>query len=550
MTGHLTGHLTGHTTGADTGHGTAPPAGLLSRLRPSLVLLVVLVLLGVGLGAATVQRPEVVALDRAPDGSAEAGAVAVSSATLVCPDAGSFGGDSATDVTVVAPGLAPGATEGTAATGESRATVEPLTSGSSPLVTLSASGPAATATVRSADLGPVAVRSVGRLAQGLSAVQLTSVGAGEATGLAGTPCLEPATEWWFLGIGTEIGHRPRLSLVNAEPAVAEVDVVLHGPDGLLDTPSLSDIVVPAMGGTTVELDTVAPDLAELAVSVRVRVGRVVAAVRDSEVVGLDSRGVDWVAGSQPPSTRIVVPGVAAGSGPRPLQLLAPGELDTRAAVRLLSASGSIVPAGLEAVDLVAGAVTTVDLAEFTAGEVTAVELVADEPLVAGLRVEAAATGDSETAYTAASAPLTGPAVVPDVRTGDGWSGRLVLTADDGGTARVAAGSAQVSVEYVDAASGEVLAMTPVEIPTGTTVEVPLVPDGEAGTEPADPAAAPLRRFSVIVTPVVGDVVGVVRLDRSGASDAGFTLATLFSPQLEVQVPAVRQDLSIGLRPVD
>jgi len=518
----------------------------MKRVRPSLAFVLVLLVLASVLVTSTTWRRTATPVGEAPLPAADT--VPVSNTTLVCPDASALTGESPTEVTVVAPlldasggdggdGGADGQSEGvglgsTTVEGEGASvqTLAPATT----LATLNAHGPAASATVTRPDLGPVVVRTVGDLAPGVSASQLTLAGAGEVTGLASVSCREPAAEWWFLGLGTEIGHRPRLSVVNVEPVVAEVDVVLHGPDGEVPAPGLTDVAVPPGGALTFELETVAPDLAELAVEVKVRVGRVLAAVRDSRVEGLGSSGLDWVTPAAAPAARVVVPGVRGGGGERLLHLLAPGDADTRVAVRLLTSTGSILPVGLEEVELSGGVVRAVDLASVLGQEVAAVELTAAEPVVAGLRV-VTDSEPREMAYTGGAEPLSGPAVVSDVRTGDGWSAELMLSADDG-----ASTAARVQIDYLDAGSGEVLGSELVNVEGGASVAVPLDPEGEAGADA-------VTRFAAVVTPLDGVVYAATWLRRTEPG-AGLTVLPLFSPPLDVEVPRVRHDLSTGLRP--
>ena len=532
------------------------------RPRPSLVFVLVVVLLTAGLVGVTRWSPGPLRVGMVAAG-AVGGTVPVSSTTLVCPDASAPGDASATDVTLVAPVIATTSSATVTPPTDSRAVAQPLDTllDTGPTVTgsqdsaaaiasLAEQGLASTATVTDTDAGPVVVRTVGTLAPGLSAVQVTTVGGGDATGLAAAACVEPSSESWLLGVGTEIGHRPRLSIVNVEPTAIEVDVVLYGTEGPVDVPSLIGVVVPLRGEVTVELESVAPDLAELAVHVQPRTGRVVAAVRDSRVQGLSSLGVDWVPAAAAPSTRVVVPGVSGGGGQRLLHLLAPGDLDTRVGVRLLTTTGPIVPAGLEEIELTAGVVASLDLATVLGSEVAAVELTATEPVVAGLRVTTSATGAAEMAYTAGSTPLSGLAVAPDVRTDEGWTGRLVLSADDRGplgeelSPAASAVPARVRVDYFDAGSGELVRSDEVEVSGGSTLEVPLDPAGTDG-------GATSPRASVVVTSLGGPsqrlVYGTLQLDRSGGPDAGFTIVPLLSPRLVVDVPAVRHDLSTGLR---
>lgn len=506
----------------------------MTRARPALVLVLVVIVFSAALMVASQLRPATVVIEPAAGGT-----VPVSSTALVCPDAAALGDGSETVVTSVAPLL--GAMP--SADGQPL-TVGPLDADASSLASVDTRGPAATATVDgtdsavSSDGRPLVVRASGALAPGLAATQVTTVTGGEVTGVAAATCGRATTEVWFAGLGTELGHRPRLTLVNPEQTAAEADVMLYGPDGLVEAPALLDVVVPPRGIVSFELDAVAPDLEQLAVEIRVQIGRVTAGIRDVRVGGLDSLGVDWVPPAVPPATRTVVPGVSGGSGPRLLHLVAPGDLDTRVQLRLLTPTGAITPSGLEEIEVPAGTVRAVDLADVTGSEVSAVELTADQPVVAGLRVVGDLSTPQEMAYTAGAAPLGGPAVATDVRAGNGWAGQLVLTAADGGEGRAdAAPPATVRLGYVDSETGEEVASDLVRVPAGSTVDVALIPDGVP------------ERFTVVVTPMEGVVYAAVQLVRSGEPGAGFTILPLAAPQLEVDVPRVRHDLSTGLRPL-
>lgn len=496
--------------------------------RPAVALALVTSIVGGGLVASSLLRPAAIAGDEAPRGT-----VAVSSTTLVCPDPVLID-PAATSVTAVSPVL----DEAPPADGQP-VTVEPLGADAPVLAAVDARGPVAIAATPT----PVAVSATGALAAGLAATLLTTVPGGDVTGVGATGCRPPTTEAWFAGVGTELGHRPRLVLTNADEVPAEIEVELHGAAGPLEAPTLQAVIVPAGGSVTFELDATAPDQPQLAVVVRALVGRVAASILDTRVEGLNSLGLDWVAPSVPPTTRLIIPGVSGGGGQRMLHVLAPGELDTRVRLRLLTPTGAITPAGLEEIDVPAGSVRTVDLADVTAGQVSTVELVAEQPVVAAVRVVTPVSGaapdaaSAEMAYAIGTAALDGPAVATGLRADDGWTATLTLAADDAATNNLEpATTATVRLSYVDAATGVEAAAQSVSVSAGTTVAVDLAP---AGVPP---------RFSLVVTPTRGDVYAAVQLTRTGAPDAGLTIMGLSSAPLRTEVPRVRHDLSTGLRP--
>ena len=74
-----------------------------------------------------------------------------------------------------------------------------------------------------------------------------------------------------------------LVLTNPESATATVDVTLHGRDGLVDAPGARGLQVSARTSIEVRLDEVAPGEKVLALHVQVRVGRLSAAITETDV---------------------------------------------------------------------------------------------------------------------------------------------------------------------------------------------------------------------------------------------------------------------------
>lgn len=483
----------------------------------------VAVVVAATLGTLTAVRPAVVAAEEPARGR-----LPVSNTVLVCPDPSALGADSITDVTFSAPRIA-----GTTAVVGDTAVAGRLDPEAPGTAELDARGLVAGYAVETTDAEPVVIRTLGSLAPGLAATQVTRATGGDAQGLAASACSEPGTSAWFVGLGTEVGHRPRLILVNPAETPAELDVLIFGSGGEVDAPAARNLVVPARGKLTFELDALAPDLEQLAVQVVVRSGRVASAVRDFRIDGLTPLGVDWV----PPApgagaVRVVVPGVPGGSGQRLLHLLAPGELDARVQVRLLTPRGPIAVVGLEEVELRAGTVRSIALEDVTDGEPVAVELSSDQPIVAGTRVVVPLTeGRAEMAYAAAVEPLTGTATATDVGSGPEGSALLLLTADP------QAGDAVSAVlTFLDPSSGEVLATDRITVPAGSTLAVPL-----AGENLPD-------RVALTVLPSAEGLYGVLELVETVEGGSSFSLLPLRSPALDVEVPRVRYDLSTGLLP--
>ena len=76
----------------------------------------------------------------------------------------------------------------------------------------------------------------GNLAPGLVADQWGRDPGGRGRGMASTECAPAASEFWFVGGGAIAGRQTRIVLVNPDETAAVVDVLIHGPNGLIDAP--------------------------------------------------------------------------------------------------------------------------------------------------------------------------------------------------------------------------------------------------------------------------------------------------------------------------
>jgi hypothetical protein len=253
-----------------------------------------------------------------------------------------------------------------------------------------------------------------------------------------------------------------------------------------------------------------------------------AAVRDQQVDGLTPLGVDWLPAATAPRREVVVPGVPGGAGERMLQVIAPGESDAIVRVRLVSESGAFAPAGLDVIEVSAGSVSEVDLAQFTAGEPVTVLLESDVPVTAGVLTRlAGASGQlGEIAYAAAADPLTPqrPGVVPEVRQGENLSSRLLLTSS----------GRDVTVD-----------LAPLPPATGTPTEVRVPGGSQVTVDLATVSSAEV--FAMTVTPRTGSVYAVRQVDETEERGPFVTSSPVPPGRYVVPVPRVVADLSTGLR---
>ena len=193
-------------------------------------------------------------------------------------------------------------------------------------------------------------------------------------GLAGDPCAASGTDFWFVGSGAVVGQRGRVYLTNPEPAPAVVDVTLYGPDGPIDAPDGRGVTVAAGSQEVRLLDALAPGHHPLRDARPVRQGRIAAAVARPAGPGSDAAGCRLGA----PAAAAGAASVRARSRPAGGRAAAAGrgsgDPDAIVRVRLVGASGAFAPTGLDVIEVRAGSVTDIDIAEYTGGEPVTVEL--------------------------------------------------------------------------------------------------------------------------------------------------------------------------------
>ena len=201
-----------------------------------------------------------------------------------------------------------------------------------------------------ADHGPTAI---GNLAPGLVADQWGRDPGGQGRGMASTACAPAASEFWFVGGGAIAGRQTRIVLVNPDETAAVADVLIHGPEGLIDAPAGTGLVIKGEDRLVVRLDVLAPGVTATAVQVLVRTGRVGASVADEQQTGLATVGTDWIPQAAAPATKVYVPGIVSGDGARVLSVAAPGEDDAIVSVRVITPDGTFAPAERSQIEVTA-----------------------------------------------------------------------------------------------------------------------------------------------------------------------------------------------------
>ncbi len=449
----------------------------------------------------------------------------VDSAVLVCPDS-SGTKDVGVRVSAAVVPDQPGQDRPGAATLRSLPGANPLTA------TIDASGGQAQVVSGALPHPPVVVRARGGLAPGLVADQTARGRSGAGWGRASAACVAPAAEWWFVGGGGGAGRRTRLVLTNPESTPAQVDVTVYAGDGPVDTPGGQGVAVPAAGRTVLRVDALAPENFTTAIHVQGRIGRVAAALSDSEVAGLAARGVDWVPPAATPARSGLVPGVPSGVGPRELLVLNPSERAAEVSIRLITPDATFAPAGVDRLEVPAGAVATVELTEALAEQPAAVVFSSDVPVTAGVRSRIPGPDRRvEQSWTAAAGALTGPGAVSGLPVSARTETALLLTAPR------AAGRVTVDLlPYAEpgAPARPVRRLPAISVPAGRTVQVPL------------PGVTDAPWFTAVVTPDLD--LGPVYAAHVTAEDAGagvlFTGYPMALLRVTVGVPAVQPDLAV------
>ncbi|MGI8899900.1 MAG: DUF5719 family protein, partial [Nocardioides sp.] len=250
----------------------------------------------------------------------------------------------------------------------------------------------------------------GRRAAGTTAYQFSTSTGGQRSGLAVSGCDRPADQWWFNGVGTQVGTTSRLVLANPSPGVAVVDVLIYGPKGRVQAAGSRGIPLGPWSRRSLNLARFAPGLSPATVQVRTQRGRVVAAVNTTRISGVTPAGSEWVSASTPPRTDLVVNGGPAGQGERALVIANPGRHEALVQVQAMTSSGPFQPTALADLRVRPGSVLVTDVTAIADRASTSWRLVSTVPVTGGVEATTGAPRP-DFAVTGASPALGAPAVV-------------------------------------------------------------------------------------------------------------------------------------------
>ena len=344
---------------------------------------------------------------------------------------------------------------------------------------------------------PLGIRLTGPLAAGTTATATATASTGVNRGMASTVCSTPSAEFWFAGASSASGRRDALVLTNLDAANASVDVTFFSPSGELEDAGGRGLVVRGRSQTEVFLSNVAKGQRELGLRVVSTGGRVSAALRDNVSAGTTPAGVDWLQPAADPAKELIVPGIAPGPGSRTLTVANPGDLQTTVNVTVLGARGRYRPAGRDRIQVPAGGIKSVRLESIVKNEPAAVQLSADQPVFAAMRIADARNADF--AALGSTHPLTGPGYV------------VVPAHTEPATVLVSAPAERATADVVlRTASGETALSKTVAVATGSTAVVTLPATKGPTYLTVTPGAEAQVTAAVTLTPPTGDKQPTVR----------------------------------------
>lgn len=424
--------------------------------RRAAALLAAVVLVAVGVVAA-VTRPA------APSGAAVVRPATAGQAvrtTLFCPDLMTDPGTLGTQIVVANPSAADGVVRLTAATSTAGGVPLPLRQH-----TAAYGGP---------QTGPITVTGQGPIAAGLVGEQLSRGNKTAGRGWAEARCEAPRSDQWFVGAGTTAGDTPVVVLANPSDTRAIATVTVLTPTGFIAAPVGGNLVLAPHAVQRLNLTSLAPGVAVTAVHITTQSGEVSAAVRDVRTKGTTLLGTDWVPLGEPSSDLTVpgVPGAVVGATPRRLLFLGvPGSDDATVRVTVTTSAGTFVPVGLDSLAVGAQTIATVDLGAVLGSRPGSVHVTTQPgvdgrpvPVVAGVLVDVASTQGEpihEITYLGPAGSVTGPAIIPQIRTGPDQDSHILFSAPTGAV------SGTVTIQPAGGPARQV----PFAVKSGTTVDV-------------------------------------------------------------------------------
>ena len=223
-----------------------------------------------------------------------------------------------------------------------------------------------------------------------------------------TICSAPSISQWFVGGAADVTSKGKLILVNSGLSEAIIDVEIWSESGIRP-PKV--VTLKANSFVVQTLDSLDPGAKRIALHIAPRSGRVNAFLVDERGRGLKSLGGDMVNASPDPSKVVVIPaiphmkrsGKALG---HTLRVIAPGDVDARISVELVSTKGSFIPFGFDDRVVKAGIVTEIPLNPQLVPSTFALKITSDRPIVASVYSSTYAQAKSDFVWSTSTAEMT------------------------------------------------------------------------------------------------------------------------------------------------
>jgi hypothetical protein len=222
-----------------------------------------------------------------------------------------------------------------------------------------------------------------------------------------TICSAPSISQWFVGGTADVTSKGKLFLINSGLSEAIIDVEIWSESGIRP-PKV--VTLKANSSVVQTLDSLDPGAKRIALHIAPRSGRVNAFLVDERGRGLKSLGGDMVNASPDPSKVVVIPaiphmkrsGKALG---HTLRVIAPGDVDARISVELISTKGTFIPVGFDARAIKAGIVTEIALNPELFPGTFALKITSDRPIVASVYSTTFAQAKSDFVWSTSTAEM-------------------------------------------------------------------------------------------------------------------------------------------------
>ncbi|MCT1653364.1 DUF5719 family protein [Brachybacterium muris] len=220
-------------------------------------------------------------------------------------------------------------------------------------------------------------------------VQTTVTTQGDYRSLSMSRCLPTATSASFLGVSTQRGSSSQLVLRNPGDRPATAAVQVWTADGPAAMAGRSQVVVAPRTEQRILLESIVPGHDQVGVAVEVIGAPLAMHVQATQREGLTPGGAEILGPLDAASREIVVPGVRNDQSAPTLVLANSQGEDTTATVTVLGTAGALPDAGLEDIEIPAGAVVAIPLEGLPQGD-HAVRVDAAGPVHAVVRSEVTA----------------------------------------------------------------------------------------------------------------------------------------------------------------